>query len=194
MEYKYGYAEISALLPHGDSFWAAWWTWSDETESSVYPGTPALCLPEIDIVEMFGNSYVVHPNAHSHPTNEGKQINYEHLSLDGVKGKNYNCPDNGVKFSDGFHTYGFLWEEDRLAFTADGNVYFSYDTTANERDRETFSQKMHFIISLATAFANQMPVTTNPDEWQNSNKFSTDWINLYQKDDGVHMLNWKGAN
>ncbi len=188
MKYKYGYAEISALLPQGDSFWTAWWTWCDDTESSIYPGQPALCRPEIDINEMFGNSAVVHPNAHSHPTEEGKKAGLEHTSLDKISGKNYKCPDNGVKFSDGFHTYGFLWEENKLTFTADGNVYYSYDTNTNEQDLETFSHNMFFIISLATAFDNQTPVTTNPDEWQNSNKYSVDWINLYQKDDGVHSI------
>ena len=68
-----------------------------------------------------------------------------------------------------------------------------HDTNTNEQDLETFNHNMFFIISLATAFDNQRPVTTNPDEWQNSNKYSVDWINLYQKDDGVHFIDWKYA-
>ncbi len=191
MSYKYGYAEISTLIPHGDSFWVAWWTWSENTESSIVPNTPSLNLPEIDILECFGDSKLYHPNCHAWPTETGKEQGYVHSSLDGRGlGNRYECPDEGVVLGDGFHTYGFLWDNTKMSFMCDGNLYFTYDTTTSEQDKEAYNHSMFFICSLATAFANQRPVTQDPDEWQNTNKFIIDWVNLYQKDDGLCELDW----
>lgn len=193
MNYKYGYAEISALIPHGDSFWTAWWTFSDDEKSVLYPDKPALSLPEIDIFECFGNSNFYAANCHGWVTDTGRRnYGFEQTSLDAdyPNEKKYQCPDNGVKLGDGFHTYGFLWDNTKMGFVCDGNLYFTYDTTTTEQDVETFNHSMYFIFSLATAFANSPggPVTQNPEEWANTNKLSLDWINLYQKDDGLHEL------
>ena len=193
MNYKYGYAEISALIPHGDSFWTAWWTFSDDTDSIISPGEPALSLPEIDIFECFGNSHFYAANCHSWATDAGKiDHGYTQKSLDAdySNEKKYQCPDAGVKLGDGFHTYGFLWDNTKMGFVCDGDLYFTYDTTTTEQDIETFNHSMYFIFSLATAFANSPggPITQKAEDWTNTNKLSLDWINLYQKDDGLHEL------
>lgn len=193
MNYKYGYAEISALIPHGDSFWTAWWTYSDDFNSSLYPDEPALSLPEIDIFECFGNSSFYAANCHSWATEPGKlEYGFVQASLDAnySNEKKYQCPDNGVKLGDGFHTYGFLWDNTKMSFVCDGNLYFTYDTTTTEQDMETFNHSMYFIFSLATAFANSPggPITQKAEDWTNTNKLSLDWINLYQKDDDLHQL------
>lgn len=193
MNYKYGYAEISALIPHGDSFWTAWWTFSDDIDSVISPGEPALSLPEIDIFECFGNSSFYAANCHSWATDVGKiDHGYTQNSLDAdySNEKKYQCPDAGVKLGDGFHTYGFLWDNTKMGFVCDGDLYFTYDTTTTEQDIETFNHSMYFIFSLATAFANSPggPITQKAEDWTNTNKLSLDWINLYQKDDGMHQL------
>lgn len=200
MNYKYGYAEISSVIPHGDSFWIAWWACSDDSESTIYPDMSKVMSPEIDIVECFGNSKYYQANCHSWPTEIGKlEFGYKHTSLDGDtygKDKRYSCPDEGVNLGDGFHTYGFLWTPEEMAFTCDGDLFFTYATNTNEADLETFNHSMYFIYSMALAFADAPgnPITTNPEDWQNTNKLILDWLNLYQKDDGVHELDWRYAN
>ncbi len=193
MSYKYGYAEISTLIPHGKSFWTAWWTMSTDTKSSVDPNRPALIKPEIDIYECFGDSRFYHPNCHLWPTEIGKnEYGFEHTAFDGKGlGNLYRCPDDGVVLGQDFHTIGFLWDNTKVAFTCDGNLFFTYDTTTTFEDRESFNHSMYFIYSMATAFANQCPITQNPEEWKNTNILSLDWINLYQKDDGMCELNLK---
>ena len=195
MEYKYGYAEISQVMPHGDSFWTAWWTGTDDLMSSMDEKEPAFLHCEIDIVECFGNSKSYAANCHRWPTGGGT-AKYEHTALDDKYGndRKYSCPDEGAVLGDGFHTYGFLWDDTQMSFTCDGNLFFTYNYNTIE-DLEAFNHSMYFIYSMAVGFENAPgnPITQNPDEWENSNKLILDWINLYQKDDGKHTLNWKYA-
>ena len=195
MDYKYGYAEISSIIPHGDSFWIAWWACSSDSVASIDPTLPKIMSPEIDIVECFGNSKSYAVNCHSWPTTYGKDnYGYEHTSLDvDIYGsdKKYTCPDDIL--GNAFHTYGFLWTNEEMSFTCDGDMFFTYKTNTNEADIETFNHSMYFIYSMALAFENAPgnPITTNPDDWQNTNKLILDWINVYQKDDGKHEINWR---
>ena len=77
-----------------------------------------------------------------------------------------------------------------MGFTCDGIEYFSYDTTTNDYDRECFNRHMTLIFSMATGFATSADskISTDPDEWQNSNKLIADYINLYQCRDGYSSL------
>ncbi len=191
MSYKYGYLEASMLLPHGDGFWVALWACSNDSTAS-YGSGPKITSPEIDIVECFGNSNWYAANCHAWPTEYGKEnYGYEHVSLDGTHSneKKYTSPDNGVKLGDGFHTYGFLWDETQMAFVCDGDLYYSYQTDTSEHDIEAFNHNMFLIFSMATGFATQEKITDNPEEWANTNKYAIDWINIYQKNDGVSQLN-----
>ena len=82
-----------------------------------------------------------------------------------------------------------------MSFSCDGDLYFTYKTNTKIEDIECFNHSMYFIYSMALAFANAPgnPITTNPDDWQNTNKLVLDWMNLYQLDDGKCELNWTGA-
>ena len=199
MTYKYGYAEMSSIIPQGDSFWIAWWACSNDSMSSSNPNEAAIIKPEIDIVECFGNSKSYAANCHSWPTTRGTtEFGYVHTSLDGAtygSAKKYTCPGDDILGS-GFHTYGFLWTPEEMSFSCDGDMYFTYKTNTKIEDIECFNHSMYFIYSMALAFANAPgnPITQNPDEWQNTNKLVLDWMNLYQMDDGKCMLNWSGAN
>ena len=199
MTYKYGYAEMSSIIPQGDSFWIAWWACSNDSMSSSNPNEAAIIKPEIDIVECFGNSKSYAANCHSWPTTRGTtEFGYVHTSLDGAtygSAKKYTCPGDDILGS-GFHTYGFLWTPEEMSFSCDGDMYFTYKTNTKLEDIECFNHSMYFIYSMALAFANAPgnPITQNPDEWQNTNKLVLDWMNLYQMDDGKCMLNWSGAN
>ncbi len=199
MEYKYGYAEMSSVIPQGDSFWIAWWACSNDAVSSVDPSAPKLLSPEIDIVECFGNSKYYAANCHSWPTTTGtNEYGYVHTSLDGTtygEAKKYTLEDEGKVLGNDFHTYGFLWDNTKMGFTCDGDLYFVYDTTKTYEDIECFNHSMYFIYSMALGFADAPgnPITEDPVEWSETNKLILDWMHLYQKDDGLHELNWMGA-
>lgn len=191
MYYKYGYLEMSALLPHGEGYWVALWTWSNDTQSSDGTG-PILSRPEIDIVEMFGNSKYYAANCHAWPTADGEKLGYQHTSLDNTHGndKKYNIPDEGKVLGDDFHTYGFLWTDTMMGFTCDGDLYFSYDTTTIEQDTEAFNHMMYLRISMANNWesAPYSGVTGDPADWADTNKYIVDWINIYQLKDQKSIM------
>lgn len=198
MMYKYGYAEISAIVPHGPSFWVAFWASKAQNEpamSNTDPDLPMWMRPEIDIMEMFGNSASYAANGHRWPTATGKEMGYDHTSLDGKQygqSKKYTHPDEGGRLTDDFHTYGFLWDDTKIAFTCDGELFFRYDTNTKPEDIECFNHEMYFILSMALGYASQSAdiATATEDEWYNTNKFIIDYCNLYQKNDGKSYIRY----
>ena len=182
MNYRYGFVEYSAKIPHGDGFWVTLWAGSKEMGR--------ILSPEIDINESFGNSLSVAANCHSWPTSIGKEMGYDHTSLDGQysSAKRYTCPDGKV-LGDDFHTYGMLWDRNKMAFTCDGKIYFSYDITKTQEDIECFNHTLYLILSMAVYFEGA-PLAGNatPEQWQTTNKFITDNLYLYQLQDGASEL------
>lgn len=184
MRYKYGYLEMSAVLPHGTDFWVALWACGDAGQATAEQYN---MYPEIDVVECFGNSAMYYANCHSWPTVLGESNGFEHTSLDNTHAneKKYQCPDSKLLTND-FHTYGMMWTEDAMSFVCDGDAYFTYDFRDDNEDKNTFNQEMYIIISMALGFdSNSMSINdATPEDWQNTNKYIVDWINIYQKDDG----------
>lgn len=180
--YRYGYAEVSAIIPHGKAFWTAFWTRG--------PATNKYLAIEADIYECFGDSSRVAPNLHRWPTPYAKTtLGWQHTSLDREfnKTKKHACPD-GKLFADDFHTYGLEWDEKHAAFTCDGQVYFAYQFRDTPQDKHAFTETMpHFVLSLACAFALRQPpadtVFTETDEqcWVKTNKLIVEYLHLYQK-------------
>ncbi len=188
MTYRYGYIETSALLPHGDGFWVALWQMTALEKSEI------TSEPEIDFVECFGNSAYYAVNAHAWPTEAGEALGWTHTSFDGDRDyaniKKHSLKEEGVKLSEGMHTYGMLWTDKEMIFTCDGEDFLTYDTTATEQRINTFNQAQYLIISMATGFkSGPGAITSDPLDWELTNKLIIDWINIYQPEDGKHELN-----
>ena len=188
MIYRYGYLEMSAVLPHGSDFWVALWACGDVTEAingnyNMYP--------EIDVIECFGNSAWYAANCHSWPTVHGEIAGLKHTSLDDTYGneKKYQCPDN-LLLTQSFHTYGMMWTPDSMTFVCDGDDYFTYNFQDGTEDKNTLNQEMYLIISMALGFENNSTSINDatPDDWAYTNKYIVDWINIYQKNDGISYV------
>ena len=184
---------MSAKIPQGVGFWSAWYCQADyKNEPSVLdPSQPLMGDPEFDIMECFGDSSNFAANLHSWPRNGFDEINgWKHTSLDVsayANEKKYRIPDEGQVLGYDFHTYGMMWNDKLVTFTCDGEDYFSYDITTKEQDIESFNHNVWIRIALSVGNAENplgAILTENPDDWQNTNKFIVDWINLYQYDDG----------
>lgn len=184
MNYRYGYIEYSAIIPGGDGFWSLMWMCGVGAQ---------FASPEIDVNECFGNASVVAANCHSWPTSAGTSLGWEHTSLDKApysSQKKAYCPD-GKKFCDDFHTYGMDWTDTYMAFTVDGEVFFSYDTTTNEQDVDSFiNTNMYVRIAFSVGRDNNGLDIANctQDEWQESSRHIVDYVYLFQKNDGKSQL------
>ncbi len=183
--YRYGYVEESAILPNGGGLWTALWVTSAGGD---------FCGQEIDINECFGNAKMIAANAHTWPSEQAEADGWQHTSLDGKYSneKKYECPD-GKLFSDGFHTFGYLWTQNEMTFTCDGKVYFTYELKEeNTQDYFAFNTESQLILSLATGFASN---GSAPEEgapyWTESNTLTVDYVHLYQIKDGKQL--WKNG-
>lgn len=192
MDFRYGIAEISCIMPDGDGFWIAFWACSNEGGR--------ILSPEIDITEMFGDAARTAANCHTWPTEDTEHTigKVEHYSLDGKysnekKRLMLDNPKDDPHFGLNFHTFGMLWDKTQMTFTCDGEIYFSYDITKDNYDKETFNHSLYLIVSMAVGFENGgLDINGATEyEWQNTNKFITDSVYVYQLYDGVHELNGK---
>ena len=94
--------------------------------------------------------------------------------------------------SEDFHTFGFLWTPDYIAFTADGKIYCDL----NLNDTEYWDYKCAYteeFVNLRLAgtagFCNcPLPMTATDEEWANTNQFIVDYVHLYQLNDGFSEL------
>ncbi len=190
MRFHYGYVEHSVICPDGDGFWSLLWFDNRGDADNVLFGA------EIDLNECFGNGSATQANCHKWPTKLGTEMGYEHASLDGDKygtDKKYYHPDNG-NWADGFHTFGFLWDATQMSFTADGEIFFTYDITQTPEDIDAFvNANLYMKLSYSVGRYNNNLLVENltEDEWQNTNVLCCDWIYLYQYDDGVQFIEYK---
>lgn len=182
--YKYGYVETSAKLPQGNGFWSTLWMHSAEKTEFIGP--------EIDVNESFGSSLGAKANAHVWPNEKGKgERSWNHRSFDSLRRdtSTYRLPeDDEQTLKDAFHTYGFLWTEDYIAFTADGKIYVEMDL--NEPGLEDFKEaftctRVKMILSGTPGFANcPLPQNATDEEWEKYSIYSVDYVHVYQLDDG----------
>jgi beta-glucanase (GH16 family) len=126
---KQGYFEMRADLSDAPHAWDAFWMMPDQ---QVNPGTPD-AWQELDVVEHYGqNDKGVYSHIHTTdpqngiPWQENRQV-YSELAN-----------------KDGYHTYGVLWEADKLSFYVDGELKGSQVTPSD------YSNPQYLIANLAT--------------------------------------------
>lgn len=209
MTYQYGYVETSSIVPDGDGFWSALWF------CGASGGTNKLFSPEIDLNECFGDASLTTINCHAWPTGEGRAEGWGSTGSS-ASFDDYNAavptrryyPADGSKLSDTYHTYGFLWTKDKFEFIFDGNTQLIYEFdnanylikednkyfTATEA-RDTYANSYMYMINSFSVgrLNNGLGITDDPFEWNNTNRFVCDYINLYQLNNGYGGLYLNGV-
>lgn len=106
----YGKLEARIKVPAGGGTWPAFWMLGD-----THPTVPWPWSGEIDIMEQKGNL----PNVlwgTIHGAGGGGAIARMPIQ---------NTYDTGSDLANAYHTYGILWEPDKLTWTYDGNEILS---------------------------------------------------------------------
>ena len=140
----YGYFEIKADMPTEQGVWPAFWLLP---EDGSWP-------PEIDVVEMRGQEpNTIHVSAHSNATGE------QTTQSSAVK----------VPSTDGFHTYGMLWNEEQIVWYFDDVAVARADTPADMHD------PMYMLVNLAVG-----GIAGNPsDGLEGGSEMKIDYIRAY---------------
>lgn len=192
MRYKYGYVEVSSMLPHGQGMWTALWASSDVGENG-------LAYTEIDISECYGPSHYVLGNTFAWLSSYGKEVYLNRgygTSARGSYHKRNECYSDARGFSMDFHTFGYEWDDTTVRFICDGEVYQemnyrtkNYAVSSSAKDAayekecsiDAFSTPLYLRLSMALGFESRVYVVDDDaPEWQNSNSFINDYVHVYQ--------------
>ncbi|WP_160011829.1 family 16 glycosylhydrolase [Rhizobium sp. 18055] len=140
----YGYFEIRADMPSEQGAWPAFWLLP---EDGSWP-------PELDVVEMRGQDpNIVHVTAHS--------------AASGSHTMDQTAVN--VASTDGFHTYGVLWDEDQIVW------YFDDVAVAHADTPDDMHDPMYMIVNLAVGGIAGTPADGLP----NGSEMKIDYIHAY---------------
>jgi Ca2+-binding RTX toxin-like protein len=152
-----GYMEIRAQVPAGKGLWPAFWLLP---QSGGWP-------PEIDVMESLGNQPdTIYTSSHY---KEASGANATHSAGQTFRG------EDGVNFSQGFHTYAAQWDSDRVTWFIDGQSV--YDVR-----QDVPNVPMYLLANLAIGGTwPGDPDATTPT----TSRYDIDYIRVYQDQSGT---------
>ena len=129
--FQYGLINIRAKLPEGQGIWPALWMLGSSISAVNWPA-----CGEIDIMELLGHEpETVYGTAH-----------WLQGSLQS-KGNRFDLAGNS-DFSDGYHIFSLLWEENRLVWYVDFNKFFELRKNITDTSWP-FNAPFFFILNVA---------------------------------------------
>lgn len=183
MKFLGGYLEHSVITPDNPVSWNTLWMQSAESNGVVGP--------EIDLNENFGNASVTHFNVHTWPA-DGNEYGWKHRSFDSLKPneKKYRLPEADTtehNLNTEFHTFGFLWTQDYIAFIGDGEIYVDMDLNAEgfEDFKMAYTTVACKVIIAASPGTTGKASSLTSEHWERSKSdYVTDYVHIYQLNDG----------
>lgn len=163
-EFAFGRVDIRAKVPDGQGIWPALWMLGSNFGDIGWPA-----CGEIDIMELVGHRpSIVHGTAHYGAQGQG---------YSNPKGGDITLP-NGEKFSEKFHVFSIVWQQDRIDWFMDDQKYFTLTKNAIGSDIWRFNQEFFFILNIAVGGkwpGNPDGTTTFPQQ------MVVDYIRVFQK-------------
>jgi len=140
--FQYGKIEIRAKLPSGLGTWPAIWTLGKNInengaywDNQGYGTTSWPACGEIDIMEHWGyNQNYVQSATHT-PSSYGGTVNIGGQVIPTASSE--------------FHTYTLLWYPDRLVFSVDGNIHYTYKPIELNSDAWPFNEDQYLLLNFA---------------------------------------------
>ena len=144
----YGYFEIRADMPTEQGAWPAFWLLPAD---GSWP-------PELDVVEM-----------------RGQEPNIVNVTAHSIANGKYTMDQTAVNVAstEGFHTYGVLWDKEQIVW------YFDDVAVAKADTPEDMNDPMYMIVNLAIGGIAGTPANGLP----NGSEMKIDYIRAYSLDD-----------
>jgi beta-glucanase (GH16 family) len=156
-EFSYGRVEIRAKLPQGGGTWPAFWMLGSDLNEVGWPA-----CGEIDIMEHVGNEPNFISSALHTPASFGATINYKQTGIDDAYGD--------------FHTFSLFWSPQKMEFSLDGNLYYTFNPGQKDSNNWPFDHDMFLILNTAVGGNLGGDIDTS---WENST-MEIDYIRVYQ--------------
>lgn len=139
--FTYGKVEVRAKLPTGVGTWPAIWMlgknitepggfWAQEYGTTSWPG-----CGEIDIMEHWGSNQNYVSSAMHTPSSSGGTINHGGQSIATVSSQ--------------FHLYSLEWTPEKMVFSVDGNVHYTYNPVDKNSDTWPFNADQYLLLNIA---------------------------------------------
>jgi len=140
--FKYGRVEIRAKLPFGRGTWPAIWMLGKNINEYgaywTYNGYGASYWPacgEIDIMEHWGSHQNYVQSATHTPSSHGNTVNLGGQTISTA--------------SDEFHVYSLEWTEEKLVFSVDDVVHYTYNPPVKDGSTWPFDAEQYLLLNVA---------------------------------------------
>ena len=164
--FTYGKVEVRAILPSGSGTWPAIWTlgknidenggyWDEEFGTAPWPA-----CGEIDIMEHWGNNQNYVSSALHTPSSSGATVNHG-----GIVDENVSTE---------FHIYSLVWTPEKMDFSLDGYVYYTYAPEDKNMDTWPYVAEQYILLNVAMQGAIDPNFTESP--------MIIDYVRIYQED------------
>jgi beta-glucanase (GH16 family) len=163
--FTYGKVVIRAKLPFGPGTWPAMWMMGKNVrENGAYWYTQGYgtanwpACGEIDMMEHWGTNQNYVSSAMHTPSSSGNTINKGGRTIPGV--------------STGFHIYTMEWTSEKIVFSVDNIVHYTYNPAVKDDRTWPFDKEQYFLLNVAVLSA------IKPDFTESS--LVLDYIRIYQ--------------
>jgi beta-glucanase (GH16 family) len=162
--FTYGRVEIRAKLPSGVGTWPALWMLGKNiNEKGAYWYTQGYgevnwpACGEIDIMEHWGTNQNFVQSAMHTPSSHGGTIN---------KG-GQTIPTASTEF----HVYAMDWTPEKITFSVDGNVHYTYNPAVKNADTWPFDKDQYLLMNIA--------IQSSIDENFTESAMEIDYVRIY---------------
>ncbi len=139
--FTYGKVEVRAKLPFGVGTWPAIWMLGrniDEPGGYWQPNFGNVGWPacgEIDIMEHWGTNQNYVSSALHTPSSFGGTVNVGGTTLNDV--------------SNTYHVYALEWTAEKMDFSVDGTVHYTYNPAVKDASTWPFDAKQYLLLNVA---------------------------------------------
>lgn len=192
---KYGFVEMSAIIPSGAGFWSSFWLLGPSAGDHI----------EVDIFEQFsiGNCLkqsILHWGPSFPSSTKAMNDLVEKNTMEDQHQKTWYFLPDGEDLSDTFHTIGCEWDEASIRLTMDGRVLYEMDYSSDETLVKAFQKYYRMRIGLTVGHATEnsskdrpvtntvdsektyrvTPIDLNGEYWNKTNKYIIDYVHVFQ--------------
>ncbi|WP_317167825.1 glycoside hydrolase family 16 protein [Cyclobacterium sp. SYSU L10401] len=163
--FQFGRIDIRAALPQGQGIWPAFWMLGENITEIPWPA-----CGEIDIMEMIGG------NADGRDNTVHGTLHWDNNGSYASDGGKRSLSDGAI-LKDNFHVYSLIWEEDRITWLLDDEVFHSMDISPAAMDE--FREPFFLLINMAVG--GNWP--GNPDaSTRFPQQLAVDYVRVFEKE------------
>lgn len=156
-DFKYGKVEVRAKLLQGKGTWPAIWMLGSNITTVGWPA-----CGEVDIMEHAGNRQGIVQSAMHTPSSYGNTSNLGSQTLADV--------------STAFHVYAVEWTSEKMIFSVDGVVHYTYNPAIKNSSTWPFNANQFIILNVA--MGGTFGGTIEPNFTQST--MEIDYVRVYQ--------------